>query len=817
MRPREYQTSLQMGSFLQNKMPEARGTRDFFQKNRRKGMVWRVLGPFLILFLPFLALAEAAPACLPPVENTKSLKDRACEIERKLLNCDKFAAENPEAQDFLWHCPYNPQEKIPARQGQWLCKNALGLALKQSIVDPFVLLSENLVGQVKDTEKFLLACRDQAGCREDLFRETHGRDPSDAEAQRLKQMNSVRELDVLWRNALSVHNSTFKQNQRDQEQQNLQKKPDGDLESEKSSGLWMAALGTANLAKNEVNLYLCAKPEFQAWMMCFAGATMAGEGALLATGIVKAPASVQKLYRIFNQGRMATGAEAAAEAAQVAKLSGRDIFINQHMGEIFTTEEQNRKWMGLAEKTTAQKNIVFADFENSKMKFLNDSLKDKDLVTAVTNRHKEILFDKIHVLEKEFPQLEIIPYSDFKSTRLAFKGEIPANFKGRLDAVFKEANQEFKDDLIKSKILRKEDLSENWFRGGLGETADEANMATRYSRNSAGENRLRGFDDPIVQEDLQTHVKTVEMYRQEVQSELGSSGLLEKVDSSERMIPKREIIELARKEKDPAQCQSALSQRYGTTVTPGQAEKLKDYLDYVDEFSPGIHVAKRETPSLSGGAGGLSADFAGMGSYNAQATAAALAKSSDLKTAIQTSRQGEQKVTAFFQQRVRDRQAIVENYVQDKKGISVKMNCSGDDCVAVTSKGMTSKMREELVQRLSRTDDPSGMRISMVSDKVRTETDRNLLAAHGEAAEKLVRRQLAGKIPEAQLKNVTFAVEMNGAQAGKGDVRLLIGNSRTALSAEQNALIQSEFKKAVNLLNDDLKKNTLNAEYFVKP
>ena len=740
------------------------------------------------------------------MESAKALKNQACEVARKTLNCDKFKTGKPENDRMIWDCPANPGSKIPAREGQWLCKNAVGTALKETFVDPFKFIPEG----AKKTEEFLFACRDQEGCREDLFKEIHGHAPNEAEEKKLQQMTTVRDLDVLWRNAQSVHNSSFNQNQRALEKQALQRNPEGELQSEKSFGLWMAALNTAQLAKFDANLFLCGTPELRAWMICYAGTIVGSDAAMAGVGIAKMPASIQRILGSVDSVGSLNSVKRSASAS-------REIFVNQHMGQIFATEEQNLKWMGLAEKTTAQKNVVFADFENSKMKLLNDTLKDKDLVTAVTNRHKELLFDKIHTLEKEFPNIEILPYSDFKSTRFAFKGEIPPNFKTRLDQVFREANEEFKTDLVNSKILRKEDVSGNWFRGGMGETADEANMATRYSRNSAGENRLRNFDESTVQEDLQTQVKNIEMVRSEVQSELGHTGLLEKVDSSDRMIPKREIIEIARKETDPAQFQAALSKRYGTQVTPTQAEKLKDYLDYVDEFSPGIHVAKRESPSLTGSAGGLSADFSGMGSYNAQATASALAKSNDLKSAIQASRQGEQQVTAFFQKRVRDRQTIVENYLQDKKGISIKMNCSGDDCVTVASQNMTPKMREELVQRLSRTDDPSGMRISLVGDKVASTSDRNLLAAHGESAEKMVRKQLAGKIPESQLKNITFGVEMNGVKAGQGDVRLLVGNSRTALSSEQNSLIQAEFKKAVEALNADLNKNSVKSSYFVKP
>ena len=66
------------------------------------------------------------------------------------------------------------------------------------------------------------------------------------------------------------------------------------------------------------------------------------------------------------------------------------------------------------------KNTVFFDVENSQLKLLNDTLKEKNFVTSLTNYHKELTFKKMQELVKKNPGLQMDMYSDFKSSRFAF-------------------------------------------------------------------------------------------------------------------------------------------------------------------------------------------------------------------------------------------------------------------------------------------------------------------------------------------------------------------------------------------------------------
>lgn len=515
---------------------------------------------------------------------------------------------------------------------------------------------------------------------------------------------------------------------------------------------------------------------------------------------------------------------AAAEPRPPASVptASRTQFIARHEMVEVTTEAQNRQWMQLAQQTKSDGRTLFVDIENSKMKALNDSLRDKSLVTAMTNRHKQIVMEKMDKLRKDFPNVEILPYSDFKALRFAIREPIPPALRGRLNDLFREANKEFRDELVKNKLVRAEDLSENWFRAGVGRTADQANLASRYARQAPGENIVRDYADPALHGNLGQTLQNVEHMRDQVQTGLGSSSnLLEALPgSNNRLIPRLDVMDVVRKEKTPEAIQTALNQRYGANVTTEQATHLRDYLNSVDEFSPGIHVAKREVPTLSdASAGGLSADFAGMGSHNMRETARALARSRTLDEALVATREGERTVTNLFQQRMRDRQAIIRNYLEDKREMKgLKITCSGDDCVAAVPKALSSRQRDDLVQRLSRTDEPAGMRLAFIRENVTNATERNVLAAHGEGIEKALRKELAGKVPEETLRNVLFAVEMNGSATGQGSVRLITGNSRVRLGSAERERIQEAFRRAVNGFNEAAAKSGgTPSRYMVQP
>jgi hypothetical protein len=209
----------------------------------------------------------------------------------------------------------------------------------------------------------------------------------------------------------------------------------------------------------------------------------------------------------------------------------------------------------------------------------------------------------------------------------------------------------------------------------------------------------------------------------------------------------------------------------------------------VDEFSPTILVAKRETVNLDDAAqGGLSADFLGMGSANMKATAEGIAGKSSIDQALIGAREGEKKVTKTFKQRM-------ENF----KKIVGDATCTGDDCAM--AKIMSDNDKTRVMQKLASSPETRGVRMSFIGGNVSKET-RMQLASHGESIEKAFRKELEGKIPYSKLNKMTFGFDMKSTQLGQGQVNLVIGKGRTTtLNAAEQIEMQKAFQRAVEKNN----------------
>jgi hypothetical protein len=488
-------------------------------------------------------------------------------------------------------------------------------------------------------------------------------------------------------------------------------------------------------------------------------------------------------------------------------FANRNQFVQSYLNREFTTEAQNLAWMDAARTTQPDGKYVFLDIENSRLKFLNDSLKDKDLVTALTNRHKEIVLQKLDELKKKYPNLEILEYSDFKSLRFAIKQPAPRDLQNEFNQILIESNKLFREEMISKGVLRTTDDAQNWFRAGIGETADQANTAARFSRTQP-EARLESFNTP----ELKTYFKNQLAKAEELRSSLSKSPaadtLFETVNQGTHRIPKREVFDSVRKFNNPLDVQKDIEVRFGQKLPIEEAKNLAEYVKIVDSFTPGIHVAKREIVTAKNASrGAISMDFTGMGAYNLRETALALTRSKKLEEALEQTRLAEKRVTQMFQRRMNEKINLIDNFLGQKKNLpGIEVRCSGDDCVGIFPDRITPKDQRDLVQRFSRSDFPAGIRVSFITERVKAPEMRNTLATHGEAIEKQIRKNLAGKIPDSALNNLTFGVVMSGDEVGKGSVQLLVGNSRQPLNAIQMSEIKAAFKTATQKLNEDMTK-----------
>lgn len=497
----------------------------------------------------------------------------------------------------------------------------------------------------------------------------------------------------------------------------------------------------------------------------------------------------------------------------------RSQFVSSYLRKEFTTPAENSRWMLMAQRTTPDGRTKFFDVENSVMKELNDITNDKDFVTAITNRHKEILTTEMQALESKIPGLELVPYSDFKSVRYAVRmkdgSPLPDDIDAALNRVFVKSNERFANYLKSTRLVRDGDHPEKWFKAGIGETADQANLASRYARSVTGE-QARRFTDSDLIENMNTTLKASELYRNETLNVLRGTNLLQRIPGTSTQIPTKEVFEVVRKTDSNEALARTLNTRFGTQVTSEQASKIREYASLVDEFSPGIHVASRRVASLEDSVhGGLNIDFAGMGAFNSEGTARALASSKNIEQALVNARTQERLVTERFLGRVQRVQTDIQD-ILSKNGVSAEVIQSGDDLVVKPSKPISESVRREIAQRLATYDNPSGVRISSVPAGVTTPSVRAQMGTHGESIEKLLREKLQTQIPQSQLSDVLFMVDLERLPTGSASARLIMGQKK-ALSAAQQRKIQESFREALQEFNEDISQEGISIRYTPRP
>ena len=500
--------------------------------------------------------------------------------------------------------------------------------------------------------------------------------------------------------------------------------------------------------------------------------------------------------------KLAEGAatrSAVKESAEV--LPERISFVQRYTNYIAVTTEKNQHFINLVEDSARvareNKTRVF-DGENWVMKLLNDTTRDKNLVTSLTNLQKNILLKHVAELEAKYPGMHFELYSDFKSVKIAIKGEkeftpeLGDQLREDLNSVFQKSNKEFATEMDKLKIsVPAAGPPANWFLAGFGRNIDEASLAARRARSSTGESGILDYYSPKVREAMTSRLTEVESSR----SALATSSTYKPLMDISGDIPKQEVFDFVRKSKTDEELAAALKQHYGLIQFDAvDAAQLRGYVNGVDEFSPTLLIGKRENANLDAAInGGMSADFLGMGSANLQATAKALKGQKDLPAALQAARRGEQSVTTVFRAKMeRFRQIVGGNVI-----------CSGDDCVREAVVAMTSSQKIEMVNAVAHDSSTRGVRMAFVGPAVRAEF-RMQLAAQGESIEKALRKELAGKIVPKKLSKVTFGLDMETTKVNEGAVNLIIGKGElTRFSKNEQKEIEGAFARALKNINAD--------------
>lgn len=429
--------------------------------------------------------------------------------------------------------------------------------------------------------------------------------------------------------------------------------------------------------------------------------------------------------------------------APLATSATREQFKTHYLRYEAATLEQNERWVSFAtgERKGASR---FIELENWKLRDLNKTLQDKDLATALTNRHKEITMEEFDALRAKYPNLKFHPYSDYKSVRFAVEGDVPPGFDADLQKTFARIQTRFTADLKTRNLVRADEDPADWFRAASGASADEAAVVARWARDEGDALRMASAQDPAVRAKIEDNLRRTDELRREAVARVADTGMVERSS-----------------------------------------------------------VVRREVATLDDAeSGGFSIDFVGMGASNLQSTANALAGTKSLDAALLRTRQAEKEVTAVFEGRRRSVTEVARSIFGPER---VRTVCSGDDCVGVLTSPLTEAEKARLANTLASQQDGANIRMAYIPPYVQDRGARSILATHGESVEKLMRTELVGRMENTRLRGLLFAVDVKSYEPGTGGMGLVVGRSpNLRLSPSEEKLIQEAFRKAVGKLNTEL-------------
>lgn len=500
-------------------------------------------------------------------------------------------------------------------------------------------------------------------------------------------------------------------------------------------------------------------------------------------------------------GRKATAEEQAAfdarEAAGPTKPRGYDTEARMRMRQAEFNAigpADNAKFVRTAQSSNAGKKTeakMFLDMENAVLKELNDKVvKDKDLVTALTNLHKDVVVSSLKS-DPEIAKQIVTQYSDFKSLRFGFKETTP-ELRTRIQDKLQDINRRY-SEYVQSMAQEKgwsanaKGLSadtRNWYHGGLGSTPDEAGLAARDSRTVEGVSRVREFKESRANlekaaKDVSKGQSWAENRFKEVNGTLVDAGNGKKVPSAELI----EAVKKATPAGDTSAVQKAVQDRFGLKLSESETKQLQDYLDVGDRFSPGLLQEKRVVIDMSQEAEAvISADFKGQNARNLQETLGALASTEGkpLAERLKEVRKGEEAATAALEaKKARFRE------VTDKLYPGREAHFSGDDGMTFLGHKPTRAEQETFVREwIKAGGDPGDLRLTAEpfryqdTGKLIDAESRSKFVVEAEGVEKKLRGELISKMDREQLNDTQILVSLEAREAGPSQVHVSLLSTR---------------------------------------
>lgn len=477
-----------------------------------------------------------------------------------------------------------------------------------------------------------------------------------------------------------------------------------------------------------------------------------------------------------------------------------------------TTDDERLEMIRFVNSPNARGSQIL-DVENSVLKNLNEDLGDQDLVTALTNQHKEILSANMQDFAKKYADiLDLKYYSDFKSQRFAL---VPANARVRatgipdsvikeLDDLFATSNKEFAEKIRSLNIESKVD-PENWFRAGLSKNADEANLNARLAREQKnGTNTIVHSESDEIDFLRRQSFAQLEKTRYQLTKKLPDSTPLLSGQGSSR-VPTAEVFDIVKKSKgDLSLIQKSISYSFpGTKIDDDITRELIRYADEVDQFQPGIWQTSRESVSVAKAKNGaIKIDVGGLGSQNARETALQAAKCSVAGQVSKCTRFGEGVVTREFRKNLDSIREVSLNNCR-RSGLDCDIQISGDDIVIIPKAGrLPDNFAANNIKDINRSVGEGRVRQAEIPAGIKSPEARQRLTNDGERFEKLLRTRLRTSPLADRTRNMTFTVKMDSKKAGSGRVNVQFeGSGGEKLSAEENSLLLKAYTEALSELN----------------
>ena len=483
--------------------------------------------------------------------------------------------------------------------------------------------------------------------------------------------------------------------------------------------------------------------------------------------------------------------------------------------------QMNRQFMDIKDGLSDTNAQLFLDVESAVLKDLNDLVvKDKELVTALTNKYKILLAKNIEN-DPYLRKHKVATYSDFKSVRMAFGNASDPSMdlvlaKRKLKEAFEATNSQFHTFArnnnigILPSIKGASSNPEAWHMAGVWDTADKASLASRRSRKAKliGQTFTDGFE---LSNNVENDLRSLEKMRKSLSAAFADShnGMLSPTPNG-KLVLSRDSAEVIRKIKAPVSSGDAylgalknrMKERFAVDLSEDQARLIKDYYNQADMFSPAIYTEKRIIiPFEKADHGALSVDLKGLGAENAYQTLSALADNAgrDADTILAATRHGELLAT----ENLTLRGEIFDNAVSRfekrrrlKADVNKLIHATGDDEVYMPPKDLSPTdlqnfLSKDLESAVSDPQELSGYRIVYSSQKSPGAGLDVRYISDGEDFEKAFRLSVERQNPELfeKLQNSYMAL-FHESQ----------GNYRAYLRKE--SFSKSEYTTLKNILND---------------